>query len=326
MRLAIIGSGSLGSLFAGFLSSQVDLLMVGHWPAQIARLREFGLTIIHLDGRRTHHTFPVIEDPVSSAPVEVAIVLVKSYQTLRAAKETNQLLAPDGIAITLQNGLGNLEKLGEVLGPDRVTQGVTSLGANVIEPGLVRHTGVGNVLLAVTEDNESLIRQVAGWMNNSGLETELTGNLDGLLWGKLAINSGINPLTALLRVPNGFVATNEFARGLAVAAAEETAVIAGHLGITLPFADAGKRVIEVAENTASNHSSMLQDVIRHAPTEIDAICGEVVRYGERVGVPTPINGEFLRLLSQPVNVSLQSSKIKPLQLLLSTRALKNGPE
>ena len=322
MRLAIIGSGSLGSLFAAFLSSQVDLVLLGHWPAQMARLRESGLTLIHIDGHHSHHAFSVSRDPSAIPPVEIVLVLVKSYQTLGAAREAESLLTPDGLAITLQNGLGNLEMLARILGSNRVAQGVTSLGANMVEPGIVRHAGNGQVYLAVSGNNRAILEQLAGWMNASGLEAELAADVDSLVWGKLAVNTGINPLTALLHVPNGFLASNETARSLAYDAAEETAAVADSLGINLPFPSAGLRTIEVAQHTAQNYSSMLQDVLRNAPTEIDAICGEVIRYGRQSGVPTPINEEFFRLLTQSSNTTAakhQTSEIKPLQVLLSER-------
>ena len=323
MRLVIIGSGSLASLFAAALSSQVELVMLGHWPAQIARLQEYGLKVIHIDGQESHHFFPVTNDPSFSFPADIALVLVKSYQTLRAAYEVNDLLSPDGIAITLQNGLGNWEILAKVLGPDRVVQGTASLGANMVKPGVVRYAGAGKVYIAESDGHETILEQVVMWMNASALDAELTKNIEGLVWGKLAINAGINPLTALLRVANGYLATNKLAQNLAAAAADEAALVAGKLGINLPFSDVRNRVIEVIELTAQNRSSMLQDVERNGPTEIDAICGQIVKHGLLVGVKTPINAEFLRLL----NMTSESitSVVEPLQILLADRNSPNLP-
>jgi len=326
MRLAIIGSGSLGSLFAAFLSPYVDLVLVGHWPAQMTLLRETGLILIHMDGHQTHHVFPVSNDPASVPPVDIALVLVKCYQTKLAAQATNTLLSSKGLAITLQNGLGNLEKLVQLLGSDRATQGVTSLGAYMVEPGIVRHAGKGQIYLPALKDNSfhapGLIQDLAILMNAAGLETAVAADVDGLIWGKLVVNAGINPLTALLRVPNGFLAANEIARKIMVDAAQEAAEVALALGINLPFADPASRVIEVAQQTAANNSSMLQDVRRNAPTEIDAICGEIARHGQRIGIPTPINEELYRLLNQDsaLNKSgIQTSRIVSLNTLFAKR-------
>lgn len=322
MRLAVIGSGSLGSLFAAYLSSQVDLILLGHWPAQMAHLRNSGLTLIHVDGCHSHHKFSVSQDSKSIPPVDIVLILVKSYQTIKAAKDAKSLLAPGGLVITLQNGLGNKENLAKTLGSKQIAQGVTSLGANMVEPGIVRHAGKGKVFVAESASNRSLIEQFAKYMNASGLETEIVGNVDGLIWGKLAVNTGINPLTALLRVPNGFLAENDLARSLMYNAAEETVAVAKSLDIELPYPSAGKWAIEVARHTAQNHSSMLQDVLRNAQTEIDAICGEVVRHGLRADIPTPINEEFLRLFSHHLDINSANhliSKIDSLNILLSRR-------
>jgi 2-dehydropantoate 2-reductase len=112
---------------------------------------------------------------------------------------------------------------------------------------------------------------------------------DVLLWGKLVINAAINPLTALLRVPNGEILKRPTARSLMVSVAREAAAVAVAQGIRLPYPDPVVATETIARRTANNRSSMLMDVERGAPTEIDAICGAVIRAGEQVGVPTPAN-------------------------------------
>ena len=110
-----------------------------------------------------------------------------------------------------------------------------------------------------------------------------------MIWQKLIINSAINPLTALLRVPNGQLLERPTARELLHALARETAAVASAEKVRLASADTVRMVEDVARRTAVNHSSMFQDVQRGAPTEIDAICGAVTRAGQRHGIPTPIN-------------------------------------
>jgi 2-dehydropantoate 2-reductase len=132
-----------------------------------------------------------------------------------------------------------------------------------------------------------------GWLiellRKAGYEVEVAEDIESLIWGKLAINAGINPLTALLRMPNGELLARPHTQALMKAAAEETALVAAAKGVELPYAEPGNAVAEVARRTANNRSSMLQDVSRNAPTEIDAICGAVVKEGERLGIPTPVN-------------------------------------
>jgi 2-dehydropantoate 2-reductase len=188
--------------------------------------------------------------------------------------------------------VGNWEKLAEAVGPGRAALGITAQGATIPVPGQVRHAGQGPTYLARLPGRERLLSQLSDLFNQAGLETTLVDQADSLVWGKLAINAGINPLTALLEIPNGALAEDNTLRQIVAAAANEVAAVAAARGIEFPFADAAGRTIEVARATAKNRSSMLQDISRGAPTEIEAISGAVVRYGRQVGVPTPVN-EFL---------------------------------
>jgi 2-dehydropantoate 2-reductase len=306
LQMTIIGLGAMACLFAGKLGRLAHITMLGSWPAQIEALNTGGLTLIHPDGRQSHHFVKAAADSVQSPPADVVLILVKTPNTAAAAQKAAAVLKPDGLAVTLQNGLGNLEIIAAVVGPERAAQGVTSDGAAMLRPGVVRHAGAGQSYLAenmagtaeVNERRNGRLKEVAALFNQGGFETQLVENADSLIWGKLAVNTGINPLTALLQVPNGFLIENDDARWLMSQAAQEAAAVAAGLNIPLPYANAAERAAEVARATAANHSSMAQDVARGAPTEIESICGPVVEHGRRLGLPTPVNGAFLALVRQ----------------------------
>ena len=286
----------MGCLLAAYLEAVTEVVMVGRWPAQLAALQAQGLTLRHPDGRITHHAVRAAIDPTAAQGAAAALVLVKSGRTAQAARDAARCLAPDGLALTLQNGLGNLEQLTAVLGPRRAALGSTSQGAMLVAPGDARHAGHGPTYLARTPETAERLANLAALFQQAGLETHLVDDAAGLVWGKLAVNAAINPLTALLRVPNGFLAGHDGARALMGQAAAEVAAVAQAQGIALPYPDAAARALAVAQATAANHSSMLQDVLRGAPTEIEAICGAVVDYGARLGVPTPLNRALLALV------------------------------
>ena len=292
MNITVIGIGALGSLFAARLYDVIPVTMLGHWPEQITAINQHGLTLIQPDGRRRTYPVPITNNPTHVPPADLAFILVKSSQTEQAAHLAQTVLKPDGLALTLQNGLGNGEKLTAVLGQDRVIQGVTSEGAAMQTPGVVRHAGHGQTHLA----EQPRTTPIVALLRQAGFQVESSQNVDSLLWGKLAINTAINPLTAVLRVPNGYLAENEAAQAVMAAAARETAEVAAARGIHLPYPDAAQQALSVAQATAANHSSMLQDILRGAPTEIEAICGEVIRYGRRHVVPTPINEALYHLV------------------------------
>ncbi len=295
--VTIIGSGALGSLFAAFLQPNTDLEMLSHWPEQIEAIRSTGLTCLQIDGRPSTHHFPISDDLRSLGPVTLALVMVKSYQTARTAFELAPIMAADGFAVTLQNGLGNFELLEAALGRGRVAQGVTAQAATMLGPGRVRHAGNGLTTIARIPGKREPLVDLVSLLNQAGLPADESDDVSGLQWGKLVVNAGINPLTALLRVRNGFLVENEAARQVMCAAAEECAAVASKAGISLPYEDAAAQVTGVAQATAGNYSSMLQDLLRGAPTEIDAINGAVASYGRQVDLPTPLNDELWRLVS-----------------------------
>jgi 2-dehydropantoate 2-reductase len=296
MRLVILGLGAMGSLFAGRLSPLVDTVMVGSWPEQLAALQARQLTVIESDGRQRQVKVQATSRLEQAAPADLVLVLVKSWQTERAAGQAAKILTESGLALTLQNGLGNLERLAEAVGLERAAVGVTSEGATMIGPGLVRHAGHGRTHLATTQATAGRLAEAARLLEAAGFAVEVVENADGLLWGKVAVNAGINPLTALLQVRNGFLARHGATRAIMFEAARETAAVAQALGITLPYPDAGESVLAVAEATAGNLSSMAQDVARGAPTEIEAICGQIVAQGRARQVATPVNEMLLNLI------------------------------
>jgi 2-dehydropantoate 2-reductase len=296
MKIAILGIGAMGCLFAALLEPVADPILVGSWPEQIAAIRNRGLRLVGPDGRESDHRIAVTNDYQDVGQASLALVLVKSRQTGRAAEAAAKILLPDGLAVTLQNGLNNLSRLETAVGVERTALGVTSEGATLLAPGLVRHAGRGKTYLAHGAFVPGRVRPAYELFRAAGLETYLVENADDILWAKLAVNAAINPLTALLRVPNGLLAENEQTRELMRQIAAEVAAVAQAQGIKLPAREAGERAIEVAEATAANHSSMLQDILRGVPTEIGAICGAVVESGERLNIATPLNGRLLELV------------------------------
>jgi 2-dehydropantoate 2-reductase len=153
-----------------------------------------------------------------------------------------------------------------------------------------------------------------GWvvdlLSSAGFECHRcdTSEAQSLLWGKLSVSCGINALTALLRIPNGELLKRPSATDLMVRATMECAAVARAIGIGLPFQDPALHVKLVAERTAANRSSMLQDILRGAPTECDAINGAVACEGRRVGIATPVNQILRQLIQAAVHSDRSSSR------------------
>jgi 2-dehydropantoate 2-reductase len=291
--ILIIGTGSLASLFAARLSAiGAPVTMLGTWPAGLEALEKYGVRLVDADGSQRAYPVKTASDPRDCAGARYALVLVKSSQTERAALQLTECLAADGLTLTLQNGLGNRELLAQVLGEGRVASGITTYGANLLEPGRVRLAGEGTITLTSSPDASSIGRL----LEKAGFLVEYTGDASSLIWGKLLVNAAINPLTALLDVPNGELLERPSARSLMGAVVQEAVQVSLALGVNLPYPDPVAMVEEIAQRTAANRSSMLQDVSRGTPTEIDAINGAIVKAGDGAGVPTPINRTLWQLI------------------------------
>ena len=171
-----------------------------------------------------------------------ALVLVKAWQTERVAGQLKECLAEDGLAVTLQNGLGNRETLAQSLGLGRVALGVTTTGATLLGPGLVRAGGEGIISI---ERNQAL-GPIEAALKSANFNVKIVEDAQSLIWGKLVINAAINPLTALLRVPNGKLLERPSAREMMRALASETAQVAEAEKIRLPFPDPIAAAEEVA--------------------------------------------------------------------------------
>jgi len=284
----------MACLVAARLSAAgVSVGMLGTWVHALDTLRQKGVTILNEDGSERTYPVQANHDPSAYSGVRLSVVLVKSWQTGRVARQLAECLAPDGVALTLQNGVGNKEKLAAVLGDERVALGVTTYGANLAGAARVRPAGEG----VITLGTHLLMNRMAELFRLAGLAVESSPDPNALLWGKLVINAAINPLTALLDVPNGELLERPSARLLMADIAREAAAVAEALGVQLHFSDPVSKVEEIARRTAANRSSMLQDVTRGSLTEIDAICGAIVEAGERAGIPTPANRVIWQLVS-----------------------------
>jgi len=290
MKIAIIGTGAMGSLFGAILSSVADVCLIGHFKEHIQAINQNGLIIEKPDGSFKIFHFPVAEAPLSSdTKFDLAIIFTKSYQTETAAHTAKPLLAEKGVALTLQNGLGNADIMADILGKDRVIAGVTSHGCTLIEPGRIRHAGVGPTYIGGSPENTNILHQIAELFSSAGIETNIADNINGLIWGKLLINIGINALTAILRVQNGVLGITPACEKIMEKAVSEAEAVVRALGIDLPYDNPLEQVKKVCEKTAENRASMLQDILRGSRTEIGVINRAIVRKGELLGIPTPYN-------------------------------------
>ncbi|MBI2433965.1 MAG: 2-dehydropantoate 2-reductase [Candidatus Hydrogenedentes bacterium] len=276
MKVGIMGPGAMGCLFAARLARAGNKVhLIDHRSDRAERLQRRGVTIT---GNGQSFTERVSVSTQAPTGLDLLIVLTKAYHT------SSLRFPPETPVLTLQNGLGNVETLCSAVGSARVIAGATSEAATLVEEGVVRHAGSG-------------LTRLGGWtscnpepaMNmlvQAGFECAITQAPGQMIWEKVSINSGINPLTAILNVANGQLLQLPETRPLMRDLVVEAAKVASTEGYRFAYS-----LVELAEETCrktgENISSMLQDVRAGKQTEIEAISGEILRRAQLASLPTP---------------------------------------
>jgi 2-dehydropantoate 2-reductase len=290
MEILIIGAGAMGGLFAALLAPHARVTLCTTNPDHAAAIDRDGLAVTGTDGVVRRSRVDIVTGPGQyHKRADLVLICTKARSTTEAAGTALPLLAENGLVLTLQNGLGNLERIAAVVGPERAVAGITSQAATLTGPGQIRHAGRGPTHIAATREQSSRVAVIAALFNRAGIDTQVASDGDSLIWSKLIVNAGINALTALLRVPNGALVQVPECELLMTRAVDEAVAVARALKIDLPLDRQLERVREVCALTSENRASMLQDILRGAPTEIDVINGAIVAKGREAGVPTPVN-------------------------------------
>lgn len=306
MHVVVLGAGSLGSLFGGLLAGTgadasagpdggVEVTLLGRDGDHARRVQADGLRLTHPDGSEETVPVELATEYEAAAAADVLVVLVKSYDTADALASVAPHL--DGAdVLTLQNGLGNAETIAEHVPAERVIAGTTSHGAVREAPGHVRHAGPGETTIGrYFADNDARVDAVADALTAAGVETTVTADPAAAVWTKVLVNAGVNAATALARVPNGALVERDPGRRLLRRAVREGEAVARASGVAVPD-DVVERARVVAERTATNRSSMRQDLERGGRTEVEALNGELARRASELGVDAPVNETLADLL------------------------------
>jgi 2-dehydropantoate 2-reductase len=290
--VAVIGLGALGGAFAGLLSlAGLRVTAVVRSEEQRKQIAETGLRMLEGD-RETAVRLRVCADlPVEEEAFDLVVVLVKAFDTQAAAARLAGRIRAKTPVLTLQNGLGNAEALAACLKPEQVLAGTTTFGALRDSPGTVRLTGRGECVVGAWDRAaQRHARPVAELLSSAGIPCAAVSNVLPVLWKKLAVSAAVNPLTAILRVPNGELLRRPALRPLIAEIVEEVWRVAARHQVPLPTPpELVAEVERVCRGTASNRSSMLRDVEEARPTEIGFINGAVVRLGRERGTLAPAN-------------------------------------
>lgn len=306
MKIAIIGSGAMGSLYGAKLSENKDnrVYLLDIWREHIDAINAEGLKMhecSHGEAKGEniliYRNLTATDKPEEIGKVDLAIVFVKSTVTEAALSDARVVIGDNTVVLTLQNGVGNIDAIESIVGAGKVIAGTTAHGANTIRAGEICHAGEGATVIGDLQ-GESVERllKIKKNFEAAGFPVDISSDVLSLIWDKLLVNVGINPIAAILGLRNGEILNYSDADKLMESAVLEGVAIRRAVGISSEFNDPVEHVRSVCRRTAQNRSSMLQDIESGRKTEIDFINGAIVREGVRLGIPTPVNSTLVHMI------------------------------
>ena len=296
MQIVVIGAGNMGCLYGANLSrAGVEVTLVDPWQEHIEQIQAHGLTMAGLHGEFAA-TVQATNDPKTAPAADLVIILVNAYSTREAAESARLLLKKNGFALTLQNGLGNVEVLQQVLGQERVLAGLSFHSADLQGPGSVYHTNEGPTYLGEIDGSRTArLADLERLMARAGMLPVVEADIMVTIWGKFVHNCAINALCAITDLTPGHIqnvaALDEFQTHII----EETLALVEARGVRIP-ADTPLQDIKLYCATKFHRVSMLQHLARGRPTEIDALNGYVVTESRKLGLCCPYSESLTALI------------------------------
>jgi 2-dehydropantoate 2-reductase len=295
VRVAVIGCGAIGSLYAAHLARapEAEVWVVDPWAEHMDAIAENGLRVTGLaDFTAAVHART---DGRDLPDCDFGLVATKALHTRAAVAGACEALAGAAV-VSLQNGLGNEEVIAELV--PRVIRGSIITAGSVIAPGVVSYDAPGDSWFGPFEPRPASMdetERLARLLTDGGLTTHAVSDARGPQWTKVVFNSATSPLSALTGLPVGPVCTDPGLRRQVDALIAEALAVCEKTGITLIRAPV-ESVAEAIAEAYQHRPSMLQDVLAHRETEIDALNGGIAAEGRRVGVPTPLHDAMVALV------------------------------
>jgi 2-dehydropantoate 2-reductase len=295
--ITVVGPGAIGCLFGAMLGEaghRVTMLDIHAERAE--KIDRDGIHVRGVSGER-RVVVRATAHPPDVAGTELVIIATKSYDTAEAVAGIAGVVGASVPVLTLQNGLGNVEVIGNAVGEERAVGGITAQGATLVSAGSIIHAGTGRTVVGTPSNKlTDCVKLVRDVLESAGFKPQVSENLEATIWSKLIINVGINALTAITRLNNGRLLEFEGTRRIMADVVAEGVSVAAAKGIRIAHDDPLTQVEEVCRLTAANVSSMLQDVLARRRTEIDAINGAIARIGQELRIATRVNAALTALV------------------------------
>ena len=292
MKIAVIGAGAMGSIYGGHLSLHNDVTLIDTNPKVIETVQQNGLKIEE-NGQENIYRPSAAVRCEGMEPVDLIILFVKALYSKAALSGNRNLIGPNTYVMTLQNGSGHEDILGEFVPQDHIIIGTTEDNGAVLGFGHIRHGGVGNTNVGMlTEDKENFLNKLKESFDSCGFNVRIHPNIQQLIWDKLFTNVSLSAVTAVLQVNIGYIAANEYAWQMTMALLHEAVETAHALGLEADEEKLAEKIRATSVGSPEGVTSICADIRAGRKTEVDTISGSVVRAAHKAGVPVPVH-EFV---------------------------------
>jgi 2-dehydropantoate 2-reductase len=308
MNVLVMGAGAIGSVFGGFLAK------AGHHVCLIARhahleaIKKKGLTIEGIWGTHVikniagYESLSALKEK-ETLRFDAVLLTVKSYDTESALQSLTAFFPEIPPLVSLQNGLGNIEKIEACAGIEKTIGGRVIFGVEFMEPGRVSVTvSADKTMLGGLPGgiDRSFVERLAKELTEAGIPAEEVDDINKYIWGKVLYNCALNGLATLMNVHYGVLLASDCTREIMLRVVTEIFCVLKASGITLEWREPEEYtellLSTLIPRTFDHHPSMLQDILRHKRTEIDALNGAVVQIGREQGIDLPYNWAITRLM------------------------------
>ena len=304
MKIAMIGSGAAGSVFACYLKKGgAEMTLVDRYQRHMDACRESGLRFVTPEGEELLTGFQTAASAAQLDVQDLVILMVKATQTEGLIPDLRHCVGPETVVVSLQNGLGNDELLSRYFPPENILYGFGTIGTELPEPGKCVSKPESGVSMRCGAGKDSPLSRRAGqWLeqcfNAGGCSTVFEPDIRPFVWKKAISNSGYNTLSALLRLKVGdYLALEAGEELLKSVWTEGCAVCKAVTGVDL-WPEMLEELPRLKQGFATYYPSMAQDVLIHQrQTEVQLLNGAIVRYGEACGIPTPVNEALTRMIT-----------------------------
>ena len=296
MKIAMLGAGAMGGLYSAYLSRQNEVTVIDVNAALVEKISADGLLLHEPDGSTEIFRPAAVTDSLGMEPVDLVVVFVKAMFTAAALENNRHIIGPNTYLMTLQNGSGHEDTLGQFADPAHLVIGVTQHNASIAGLGETRHGGSGKTVIGCPSGNSAALLPIAEAFSTCGLECIVSDEVQQMIWGKLFTNVSASALTGLLQVPLGFISADPHAWAACRRLIEETVAVAAGMGMSFDLEEKCAEVKAICDRSPQGLTSIYADLRDGRRTEVDTISGSVVRAGAKYGVPTPSHALLIDLI------------------------------